>query len=239
MDSGSTDSTLQIVASHGRTAVHREFVSSPDQVNWGLDQLVDHEWVLILDSDEAIEFTLEALRLELGVASAQGCDAIALRRRNILFGRWIRHGGWYPDLQTRVVKSSARYRYVGQVVHQHLPVPRKRLHLSPLTLRHDTYQGIDEYWLKLLRHTRHERSQAYRWGSTDGRPRGAWAKTLSRKVPGRFWVHLVYRYILRAGFLDGRLGWHLALWSAVYQDVLSARREIESEPIASSQDGAS
>jgi hypothetical protein len=194
------------------------------QLNWVLAHPTTAPWRFILDSDEVPMFGSQQLLRILQAAEDQGKDAITLRRRNIVWGRWVKHGGWYPDVQVRVVRTSAQLSYEPIPVHQRVDVPRHQIYFSNLELRHDTYETVDDYWGAFSSYTTWEAQIVYRLRGRSARPTAGSLKMLSRVLPARFWVHLAYRYILRLGFLDGWRGWHLALWSAVYQDAAQAKR---------------
>lgn len=65
--------------------------------------MASHDWILSLDADEALS---DELIRELGVWLASGdhasIDGVEFPRLSFNLGRWIRHGGWYPDVQLRL-----------------------------------------------------------------------------------------------------------------------------------------
>jgi hypothetical protein len=223
VDSGSVDETVQIARGAQWEVAFREYRSSSDQLNWALSS-IQAEWVLILDSDELPLFTQAQLIRTIERANRSAKDAVAVRRRNYAFGVWARHGGWYPDWQVRVLRCSANPRYESDLAHAHVMVRRQRVLMSELELRHVAYATVDSYWRKLSTYTSNEAATHYGFNSRSYRLRWGRLKVLSRRLPGRVWVHFAYRYFFRLGILDGRVGWHLALWSSVYQDVVVAKR---------------
>jgi len=61
------------------------------------------DWVLIVDADEMVPYTLsESLT---SIAMNDVADVVAIPRKNLLLGEWIRHTGWWPDYQLRYFKA--------------------------------------------------------------------------------------------------------------------------------------
>lgn len=78
------------------------------------------DWILILDADEEVS---PALRSEIKrfMASPGGAAAAEMPRKNFYFGRWLRHGGKYPDTQLRLF-ARGRARFLPLPVHERLQV---------------------------------------------------------------------------------------------------------------------
>lgn len=102
VDSGSSDSTLDIVKARGATALHHDWPGYVAQKNWALGQ-ASSDWLLSLDADERCT---EGLRtaIEAALAGDPAENGFAVRRHVHYLGRWIDHGGWYPDWKIRLVR---------------------------------------------------------------------------------------------------------------------------------------
>ena len=74
------------------------------QRNFGLERATG-DWILILDADERVtpEARDEILAC-IARAGRTGVVAYQIPRRNYFFGRWLRWGGAFPDLQWRLFK---------------------------------------------------------------------------------------------------------------------------------------
>jgi glycosyltransferase involved in cell wall biosynthesis len=110
LDERTRDRTGQIAEANGARVVSRAFTTFPAQRNAALD-LVTTPWVLFVDADERVP---SALAREVCAAIQEGERASAvgfwIPRRNYIWGGWIRHGGWYPDYQLRLLRvANARY----------------------------------------------------------------------------------------------------------------------------------
>lgn len=228
VDSGSTDGTDEFARIHGWEVIVHDYVNAARQLNWALDTVVDSDWVLILDADETPLFRPDEINTLVRRAIARGKCAVSFRRRNFFGDMWIRHGGFYPDRQVRLFRSHLRYEC--RAVHAHVQVGNRRILHADADLRHLTYTDIDDCWVKLVGFTRLE---ALVGMTASSRPRWRRLRTLYARVPAKAPMRFLYRYLLRGGFLDGRLGWHLAFWSAVYEDIVLARHRFESDRLES------
>lgn len=114
VDSFSTDRTVAIAQRYAQRVLQHEYLNSAAQKNWCIPQLT-HEWVLIVDTDERVP---EGLRREIenAVNHPGGFTGYRIARRNVVFGRWLRHGGYWPDYQTRLFRRD-RGVYQERLVH--------------------------------------------------------------------------------------------------------------------------
>jgi glycosyltransferase involved in cell wall biosynthesis len=87
--------------------------------SYGFEQ-VTADWIFYLDPDEVIP---PALAAEIRAVAARNPreNAFALPRRNHYFGRWLRHGGQYPDTQVRMFRRG-RAHFACRHVHEKLEV---------------------------------------------------------------------------------------------------------------------
>jgi glycosyltransferase involved in cell wall biosynthesis len=218
VDSGSTDRTLEIARAGGAAVFSHAFENYGLQRNWALGNLpFSHEWVLNLDADERL--TPELAR-EIAGALASVPDDIAgflLRRRTVFLGRWIRHGGHYPNYQLRLFRRSAGC-CEDRLYDQHFVVRGKVASLqndyidvvaSDLTTwsqRHIRWAAAeaDE---SLRRQTGNNSVRPELTGGPVARRRWLRSKVYGRAPlfvrPLSYWI---YRYFIRLGFLDGKEG---------------------------------
>src|SRR5438445_128254 len=132
-------------------------------------------------------------------------------RRNIFWGRWVRHGGLYPDWQLRFFRRG-RGRFVDQAVHESVEVTGTVGRLgAPLV--HRSYRGVADF---LARADRYSTLAAEAW-IRSGRP--ARLSDLVWRPLGRF----LGMYVARPGFLEGWRGFLLASLYAYYVFIRSAK----------------
>lgn len=212
VDSGSTDGTREIAERYGA-----KVVTTSDWPGFGVQKsralaLAQGQWVLSIDADErvseelahAVRKVIEADTSGHGSPDAFGKGTVGyeLSRLSSFCGQWMRHGDWYPDRVLRLFRRG-QGRFTDDLVHERLvvdgPVGRLRgelLHESMPTLDH----AID----KMNRYTTGRALDKLRGGSRGG---------LAAAVSHGLWAFLRC-YVLRRGFLDGRLGFVLAVYVA-------------------------
>lgn len=118
VDSGSTDGTPEIARRLGARVFVEEWRGYRDQKRRATE-LAQNDWVLSLDADEALspEAAEEILRV-LQKTQGPAVDGYEFPRLTFNLGRWIRHGGWYPDWQLRLYDRTRAEWQGGSHVHE-------------------------------------------------------------------------------------------------------------------------
>lgn len=200
LDSGSTDETVAICRRYNaKVTVSPDWPGFGPQKNRALD-LCTGDWLLSLDADERVP---PELREEIErVLATPDVDAYEMPRLSSYLGRPMRHGGWWPDYVTRLLRRGAA-RFNEARVHEALIVTgrtgRLRNHLV-----HHSFRSVEQVVAKM---------DAYSSAAAAGMAeRGRSAGLASAVLHGFF--AFFRTYVLRAGFLDGRLGFVLAVSNA-------------------------
>ena len=207
VDCGSTDRTAEIARTFGVKFFVEEWKGFGAQKNSALAK-GSGDWVLALDADEEVSPELaEEIRALLNSSPAQ--EAYFLPRRNYFLGRWIRHGGYYPDRKLRLFRQGG-CRFEESVVHETIRPAGPAGHLRG-NLLHHAYPTLDSYIEHMNRYSALGATQAVARGKT------------SRGLAAFFWnVFIVpvatfkYNYLFRLGFLDGREGFLLHMYHSAY-----------------------
>jgi glycosyltransferase involved in cell wall biosynthesis len=210
VDSGSTDATEKIALSYSARVVKRRLLSFASQRNWALKQ-AKFPWVLMIDSDERVP---EKLAGEIKTAiKTDESSAYRMKRQNYFFGKKVRHGGYWPDWQTRLFKVEDFVKYVG-AIHES---PRFKGKLGSLVtpLTHYSHNSISECLEKSRVWTKKE-AEAF---IKAGHPKITWWRIVKVMI----W-EFCYRYFKKLGFLDGYVGFIESVIQAtnrfyVYQQV--------------------
>ena len=105
VDSGSKDRTLEIAQSFGAKTSYHDFGGHGEQKNVALG-LCTSDWILLLDADEVLTPGLQEEILDV-LSSEPKYGAYWIPRLNFIFGRWMRHGGFYPDRKLRLFRGGA------------------------------------------------------------------------------------------------------------------------------------
>lgn len=158
----------------------------------------------MIDTDERVTSEL-ASTLKAVLDNPQADAVYSIARRNLFLGRFMRHSGWYPDRVTRLYARS-RYHYNDNQVHESLEAPGAKVIPLKGDLLHLTCRDFASFQRKQLNYAtawaqeRHQRGKRVSIAGIFGHTFGAFCKTL----------------LLRAGFLDGKQGWLLAVVNAQY-----------------------
>jgi glycosyltransferase involved in cell wall biosynthesis len=141
VDSGSDDGTETLCRRRGARVISRKWAGYAAQKQFAMSR-VDAPWVLNLDADERVPAVL-AEEMQAAVASAPADVAgFSMPRLSRFLGRWIRHGGWYPDRKIRLARQG-HARWVGEGLHERLQVTGRIGELSS-PLLHYGYRDISD-----------------------------------------------------------------------------------------------
>ncbi|MGD8396761.1 MAG: glycosyltransferase family 9 protein, partial [Candidatus Eiseniibacteriota bacterium] len=226
VDTGSRDRTPELAAAHGARVVElpwRGFGPTKDAAL----RLTRGDWILALDADEVVDARLAGAirsvveaprrsgplpdRPESGCPAHAGPAGYAVCRRGFFLGRWLAHGGWYPDWVLRLVRRGA-FTMSHDAVHESLTVdgPVARLEGE---LLHLTDPDLAGYLRKMITYADLGARMLY--------DRGVRFRVVQLLVHPS--ATFLKRYVLKQGWRDGLPGLLLALFSAVHVLVKYAR----------------
>ncbi len=201
IDSGSTDRTCEICLELGAMVTQTaDFPGYGPQKNRALDRTTG-DWVLALDHDEWVTPELRA-EIEATIARAEGTMAYALPRLSNFCGRDMRHSGWWPDPVIRLFRKGAG-RFAEDHIHDRVVVKGAVGRLKH-PLRHDPMPTLEHVLNKINGYS----SAGAQFNFDRGK-----RTSLGAAIFHGGWAFL-RTYILRAGFLDGREGFMLAISNA-------------------------
>ncbi|SDR64017.1 Glycosyltransferase involved in cell wall bisynthesis [Rhizobiales bacterium GAS113] len=239
VDSFSTDRTVEIARKMGAEIVQRAFKHQADQFQWAQENCnIATDWVLRLDADEYLE-TLLISAIRSGATLWQSdVTAVNFRLKVIFREKWIRFGGYYSTILTRMWRTGAGI-YEQRWMDEKVVITHGRiLELRSGDLVDHNLQDID-WWT--AKHNRYATRQMVDFinreyelfpidESVDTRAhaQARWKRFLRNRVFSRAPLYIrsvlyfIYRYLLRGGFLDGKQGfvWHFlqGFWFFVLTD---------------------
>lgn len=201
VDSGSIDDTVNICKALGA-----QVYATNDWPGFGMQKnralsYATGEWVLSLDADERVTPQLRT-EIESTLNDPGGHAAFRIPRLSSFCGKYMRHSGWYPDYVTRLFRRGTA-RFSDDLVHESLIVNGSAGKLRQ-PLMHETFHDLDE----LLTKINHYSTAGALMLSEKNK------KATLKKAVGRAVWAFIRTYILRAGFLDGREGFMLAVSTA-------------------------
>ncbi len=209
VDALSRDRTVEIAREYTPKVFSEEWKGFSAQKDSAI-QKAEGEWILLLDADERVtpELWDEITGVVMGKSGVAGYE---IPRKSFFLGRWISHGGWWPDYTLRLFRRGTG-RVSPRRVHERIVVdgPVGRLK-SPLL--HLTCQSISQFIGKADRYAGlSAREMAERGG------RFSLAR-LFFSPPATF----IRMYIIQRGFLDGAHGFVLAGLYSYYTFLKYAR----------------
>lgn len=202
VDSGSTDRTVEIARDHGARVVHQEWLGYAAQKNLSLS-LASCPWILSLDADEVLSPELVD-EIESTLCGPRACEFDGFRIPRILFigERAVKHGGFYPDAQLRLIRNGAG-RFRDRLVHEAIEMKGRTACLSA-AMRHYAYRTVSEFEETMDRYARLSARESLAKGAY------GWKASKLNELVHPLWTFFL-RYILRAGFMDGLIGLRLNL----------------------------
>jgi glycosyltransferase involved in cell wall biosynthesis len=232
LDSFSTDRTVEIARERGARVMQRVFDDYAGQRNFGLQQIVyRNDWLLMLDADERVPPDLhEEIVRELSRTSPS-VAMFRMRRKDHLFGRWIRGSSGYPTWFGRLARiGRVRVeRPINEEYHADGDVSVLNCHLH-----HYPFNKGFAAWL--AKHDRYSSMEAeLRAGSVQAAPpfldlfrgevrdRRRALKAFAYRLPGRPLLVFIGLYILKGGVFEGRAGLTFSLLRAVYEFMIDCK----------------
>ncbi len=202
VDSGSDDETIEIATSKGAKVVHQDWLGYAGQKNFALS-LAKSDWLLSLDADEIMTAEAVAEVKEIVAGETAGkCDGYKIPRVLYIGEQPVRHGGFYPDAQLRLIQNG-RGKFRDRMVHERIFVDGAVGDLKHSML-HYSYRNVDEFTRAMDKYARLSAEQYKQDGSKK------WRSNPLNELFHPVWTFFA-RYVLRLGFLDGKLGFELNL----------------------------
>ena len=228
VDSGSTDRTVEIAKSFAAKVFVEAWKGYAAQKNSAIEKAAG-DWILSLDADEEVSPELAREILQMlshppqvqnltrrqvdGTLAPISINGAWMPRKNHFLGRWIRHGGFWPDRKLRLCRrGTGTFRDAS--VHETMEVEEYRgggVTVESTKLRgpllHHSYPTLSDY----IDHMNRYSSLGAEMVVAEGRTGFSVINIVIRP-----WFTFLYNYFLRLGFLDGREGLLLHLYHAVY-----------------------
>ncbi len=204
IDSHSTDNTQDICESFGARFIPADWQGYAATKNYG-NGLASYDWILSIDADEALSPELQASIKELK-AKGFSNPVYSFHRLTSYCGQWIKHGGWYPDTKARLF-DRRKVQWEGNYVHETLNFGGATPALLYGDLLHYSIRSIAQHM-----------NTVNRYSSLAAEEMAARGKKFSvMKLIFSPIATFIQMYFFKAGFLDGRNGFIIAVISAHYR----------------------
>ncbi|HEY9678224.1 MAG TPA: glycosyltransferase family 2 protein [Drouetiella sp.] len=217
VDSGSTDGTIDIATKSGARVIHQDWLGYAAQKNFAIE-LAANEWILSLDADEVVTPELaKEIQDTLDSPSLENCDGYKIPRVLFIGDTAVRHGGFYPDAQLRLFKKS-KGRFNDRIVHEAVKVAGAvgNLHSD---LLHYAYPDVNGFTAAMEKYAKLSGAEYKKSG------KAKWKGHPLNELFHPGWTFF-YRFIVRQGYLDGKLGWELnSIYSEYVRNKIKYSRE--------------
>jgi glycosyltransferase involved in cell wall biosynthesis len=232
-DSGSTDRTLEIARARGATVTVRAFDSFAAQRNASMQLPFRYPWVLVLDADER---PTPELNEELPGALAAAAPAVAafrIRRRDFLWGTWLRHAqmttSYLRLLRVGRVHYTRRINEVatvdGDIVDLECPLDHLAFSkgIAHWVAKHNGYSSQEAQLLADGEATQHASVRTAIFASGVHQRRVA-QKAIFYRLPLRPLIKWLYLILVRGALLDGSAGLMYATLISFYEYLIEVKR---------------
>lgn len=226
IDSFSKDKTVEISKILGAKVYQHPFENQARQFNWAIKNCpITSDWIWRVDADEYIEPALaEKVVISLPHVSLDA-NGIYVNKKIVFMGRSLLHGGWYPAQQIKIIRkgygtSEDKWMdehliiFSGTTISIDGDQTDENLNdLSWWTQKHNNYSNREAVNMLLMEYGMNNQGEevASKLFGTDAE-RKRWLKMKYVRAPLflRPFINFFIRYILKAGFLDGKQGfiWH-------------------------------
>ncbi|WP_210245869.1 glycosyltransferase family 2 protein [Rhizobium straminoryzae] len=223
IDSGSKDATVEIAKANGAQVLFNPWTNYSRQFQWGLDNApITADWIMRLDADEVIEPALAAEICEKLPTLGSDVAAVNLKRKHIFLDRWVRHGGRYPLILTRIWRKG-QGRIEDRWMDEHILVWGGRTVLFDNPFSDHNLNDLTFFTDKHNRYANREAvdvlNQRYGLFATDivltkdaSSLQASLKRFIKEKIYNRIpfpvssFGYFIYRYMFQLGFLDGLEG---------------------------------
>lgn len=211
VDNSSSDKTIEIAKEYtSKIFVRKNNLMLNINKNFGFTKATS-DWILCLDADERVNPEL-AKEIRFIINQVNPKEGYWIRRKNIIFGKWIKHTGWYPDYQLRLFKRD-KGGFAEKHVHEMIEVDGETDYLQEHLIHHN-YESVSQFLHKHFtiyapNEIEDLLKKGYRFNYLD-----------AIRFPSQ---EFLSRFFAREGYRDGFHGLMLSIFMAFYYFVVFAR----------------
>ncbi|MCP3921394.1 MAG: glycosyltransferase family 2 protein [Desulfobacterales bacterium] len=202
LDSGSTDNTEEISRKYTNKFYVNENWSGFGKQRQIAQTYIESDYIFWLDADERVTEKLRDSIIKV-LDNHEENAVYRIPRLSWVFGKYIRHCGWYPDYVTRLYPRKLTG-YDDALVHEKVIIKEsfkiKKLDGDAI---HYTYNDLHHYLVK---------SAGYAKAWADQREKRGKKSSITKGLTHGL-ACFIKMYIIKAGFLDGKQGLLLSILS--------------------------
>lgn len=210
VDNESRDCTVEIAKKFTKKIYsQKNILMLNTNKNYGFDKATG-DWILNLDADEEIPEEL-AKEIQEIIQSNPKENGFWIKRKNIIFGKWISHGLWWPDKQIRLFRRT-KGKFACVHIHEYVSVDGQVGELAEPYI-HYNYETVHQYLTKI---DRASTSEAVSLREMDHQL--VWYDAI--RFPLSDFLKI---YFAQEGYKDGLHGLVLALFQSFYSFTVFAK----------------
>jgi len=200
VDMESTDKTVEVAKKLGaKVFLHKKTGYVEPARNFAIEKTMN-SWILVLDADEEIPEKLAEKITQ--ILKEPKADYFRIPRKNIIFGKWLKHSRWWPDYNIRLFKKgSVSWNEVIHAVPMTQGIGGELEAIEELSIVHHNYDTLEQYIERMNRYTSQHAllrvNEGYKF---------SW-KDIITKPSNEFFS----RYFFGEGYKDGLHGLALSL----------------------------
>lgn len=206
LDQSSQDLTAQISKKYTERFYETDEVDFDKNRN-RLKKLAKYEWLLYVDADERFsQDTKKEIKEKISEAEF---SAYYFPRKNIVLGKWLSHGGWWPDYVPRLFISTQLEKWYGRV--HESPKVKGDFGYFKNPIIHLSARNMDLMFKKTIKWAKVEAELSYEANHS---------KVTIPKVLVAYTREFLDRYFAKLGFLDGLVGIIQAIFQAYHKAIV-------------------
>jgi (heptosyl)LPS beta-1,4-glucosyltransferase len=212
IDQGSTDKTSDIAKKAGAKVFSHESVDYVEKARNFAISKANGDWILVLDPDEEIsDFLARKIK---DVIKNNKADYYRISRKNIVFGKWLKHSRWWPDYNIRLFrKGKVSWNEVIHAVPMTQGVGGEIKDKEELAIIHHHYANIDQYLERMIRYSRVQSEELIK-----NKYEFNWTDLVTKPVN-----EFLSRYFAGKGYKDGLHGLTLSILQAFSEFIVYVR----------------
>ncbi len=233
LDSNSIDNTVEIAKTFGARTFQRKFDNYARQRNYGIQDIkYKYKWLLMLDADEIVPENLYTeMSKAILIADNNDISLFRMRRKDYLFGKWIKYSSKYPIWFGRLMKIG--HVHVEREINEEYHTAGKISSLEGHLVHYPFNKGFHAWIEKHNRYSTMEASLKHQQETVqipfhnlinkDPVLRRKTIKLLLHILPFRPLVIFTVLYFFRGGFLEGRAGLTYCLLTSFYEYMIDCK----------------
>lgn len=204
LDSFSTDRTKEICHTFPKVRFHQATWKGIGPQKNILHSLCQGEWILLIDADEEVKEELKTEIMHVINNPKETRNVFNIKLRNYVFGKYVKYGGWGNVWRVRFFRQGT-VSFTDDVVHEKIVTTHPIYHLKG-HISHHTYSSVFHHLQKINSYSEDMSKKLFLQGK----------RSNIISLTTRPFYHFICKYIFKLGFLDGVLGFYLAVMDALY-----------------------